>query len=159
LRVAAAQLGLPWREAWRLRPLRAALAIDAAVLAAAVLVLASGWRSPHVDAASGLATRPLRAQLPAAAAPLLAAPGRLRWSGRARLGLAAAAATRLALAVQPWRPWLGSLAGLPAFLVPGAGATAGRIGALGALLGAALLLGLEAAAALRRHGRAAAMAF
>lgn len=153
-RLAAAQCALPWREAWRLRSLRVALAIDAGVLA-------FSW-GPAPASAAGLPAWVLEAKLLAGAALLLAALGRPGWRARDRLAVAAAAVALLALAAEPWRPWLAALPGLLAPLAPGAAATARTahwFGAYGLALGAALLLALEAAAALRRRGRAAALAF
>jgi hypothetical protein len=153
-RLAAVQCALPWREAWRLRSFRVALAIDAGVLAFA-------W-GPASASAAGLPAWVLEAKLLAGAALLLAALGRPGWSARDRLAVAAAAVALLALAAEPWHPWLTALPGLLAPLAPGAAATARAarwFGAYGLALGAALLLALEAAAALRRRGRAAALAF
>jgi hypothetical protein len=154
-RMAAARWALPWREGWRLLPLRGALAIDAGVLLLA-------WLVPD---AAGLPDWVLAAKLLAAAALLLAALGRPGWRGRDRLAFAATAAALLALAAETWRPWLAFLPTLLAPLAPGAAATARAaetvrwFGAYGSALAAALLLVLEAAAALRRHSRAAALAF
>jgi hypothetical protein len=154
-RMAVARWALPWREAWRLYPLRGALAIDAGVLLLA-------WLVPN---AAGLPAWMLVAKLLGAAALLLAALGRPGWRGRDRLAFAAMAAALLALAAETWRPWLAFLPALLAPLVPGAAATARAaetvrwFGAYGAALALALLVVVEAAAALRRHGRAAALAY
>jgi hypothetical protein len=181
-RMTAARLALPWRAAWRLRSLRAVLAVDAGVLALPWLVpgaaerlgvpcascspvspafaAGSPWPSPSASAAAALPGWVFLAKLLAAALLLLAAAARQGWRARDRLALGAAAIALLALAAQPWRAWL---AALPGLLTPlaGGGAAAGaptRVGAQGALVGVALLLGLEAAAALRRRSLAAAVA-
>jgi hypothetical protein len=180
--MSAARLALPWRAAWRWRFLRAVLAIDAAGLAlpwllpgaaeplgvpsapwasvpAASFAAASPWPSPSASAAA-LPGWVFIAKLLGAALLLLAAAVRQGWRGRDRLALGAAAVALLALAAEPWRPWV---AAIPGLLTPLAGdaAAAGaptRVGAQGALVGVALLLGLEAAAALRRRSLAAAVA-
>jgi hypothetical protein len=151
------QLALPWREGWRLLPLRGALAIDVSVLAVAWLVPAAlrpSWLAPSLDA--GLPAWLTALKLAGAAALLVAALCRRGWRARDRLAVAAVAAALLALAAEPWRGWLAGLPGLPAIA---ASPSLRWFGAYGLLTAAALLLVLQAAAALRRHSDAAALAF
>jgi hypothetical protein len=154
-----AELALPWREGWQLRPLRGFLAIDLSVVAAAWLApvsLRPSWLAPSWG--GSLTGWIAAAKLLAAAALLASSLGRPGWRRRDRLALAAVAAALLALAAEPWGGWLAALparlAALPA--VPG---RARWFAAYGALLAAALLLGLQAESALRRRRRAAALAF
>src|ERR1700680_3442985 len=73
----AVGLALPWREAWRLRPLRGALAVDVSVIAASWLMPATSrpsWLAPTVRA--GLPGWLAAVKLAAAAALLVAALGR-----------------------------------------------------------------------------------
>jgi hypothetical protein len=151
------QLALPWREGWRLWPLRGALAVDAGVLAVAWLMPAAhrpAWLAPSLGA--GLPGWLTALKLAGAAALLVAALCRRGFMPRDRLAVAAVAAASLALAAEPWRGWLAGLPGLPA--MP-ASPSLRWFGAYGALTAAALLLVLQAASALRRHSQAAALAF
>ncbi len=150
-------LAAPWRQGWRLTPLRGALAVDACVIAAAWLIPAAyrpAWLAPSLNA--GLPAWLAALKLAAAAALLAAALCRPRWSARDRLAVAAVAAALLALAAEPWQGWL---AALPGRLVMVAPPGVRWFGGYGALLAAALVLVLQAAAALRRHSGAAALAF
>lgn len=163
-RGAVARLALPWREAWRLWPLRGVLAMDLGVIAVAWLVPAPrrpAWLAPSFRA--GLPAWLAAAQLLAAAALLAVALREGAWRLRERLAAGAVAAGLLAAAADPWSGWLGALPGL---LVPAAAAAPsspsmalGWFGVYGALLAAALLLVMEAAAALRRRCPPAAQAF
>ena len=109
------QLALPWREGWRLWPLRGALAVDAGVLAAAWLMPAArrpAWLTPSLG--TGLPAWLTALKLAGAAALLAAALRRRGFRPRERLAVAAVAAALLALAAEPWRGWLASLPGPPA---------------------------------------------
>ena len=150
-------LAVPWRQGWRLTPLRGALAVDAIVIAAAWLTPAAyrpAWLAPSLDA--GLPAWLAALKLAAAAALLAAALCRPRWSARDRLAVAAVATALLALAAEPWQGWLAALPGRLGMVTPPA---MRWFGGYGALLAAALVLVLQAAAALRRHSGAAALAF
>jgi hypothetical protein len=150
------QLALPWREGWRLRPLRGILAVDLGVVAVAWLVPASlcpSWLAPSLG--GGLPGWIAAAKLLAAAALLGIALRRPEWEVRDRLAVAAVAAALLALAAEPWGGWL---AALPGLLAPIPSPALRWFAAYGALLAAALLLALQAESALRRHSRAAALA-
>jgi hypothetical protein len=157
------QLALPWREGWRLWPLRGILAIDAGVLGAAWLMPAAHrptWLAPSLGA--GLPAWLTALKLAGAAALLAAALGRRGFMPRDRLALATVAAALLALAAEPWRGWLTGLTGLTGLsgLPPMAASPSLRwFGVYGVLTAAALLLVLQAASALRRHSLAAALAF
>jgi hypothetical protein len=149
-------LALPWREAWRLRALRGVLAVDVSILAASWLMPATShpsWLAPSFRAAvpAWLAA----VKLAAAAALLLAALGRHGFRARDRLAVAALAAALLALAAEPWLGWLAGLPGRLAMVTPPA---LRWYGGYGALTAAAVLLALQATAALRRHSQAAALA-
>jgi hypothetical protein len=151
------QLALPWREGWRLWPLRGALAVDAGVLAVAWLMPATlrpSWLAPSLGA--GLPAWLTALKLAGAAALLVTALCRRGFRPRERLAIAAAAAALLALAAEPWRDWLASLGDLPA---TAASPALRWFAAYGALTAAALLLVLQAASALRRLSHAAALAF
>jgi len=150
------RLALPWREGWRLWPLRGLLAVDVSVIAAAWLMpadLRPSWLAPSLR--SGLPAWLAAVKLAGAAALLVAALGRQGFRARDRLAVAALAAALLALAAEPWLGWL---AGLPDRLDMVTPAPLRWYGAYGALTAAAALLALQAAAALRRHSQAAAMA-
>ncbi|HYL04422.1 MAG TPA: hypothetical protein VE075_00175 [Thermoanaerobaculia bacterium] len=151
------QLALPWREGWRLLPLRGALAVDAGVLAVAWLMPAAyrpSWLAPSLDA--GLPGWLTALKLAGAAALLVAALCRQGWRARDRLAVAAVAAALLALSAEPWRGWLAGLPGLPALA---ASPSPRWFGAYAMAAAAALLLVLQAASALQRHSQAAALAF
>jgi hypothetical protein len=151
----AVRLTLPWREGWRLRPLRGALALDVSVIAAAWLIPPASrpaWLAP--SAGAGLPAWLAAIKLAGAAALLAAALSRLTFRLRDRLAVAALAATLLALAAEPWRGWL---AGLPDRLSMVTPPALRWYGVYGTLTAAALLLVLRAAEALRRHSHAAAM--
>lgn len=184
-------LALPWRQAWRLRPLRGALALDAAILAAAWLLPAYSWPSwltassardnaamAGMTGSTGpaslagwpaLAALAASAKLLAAAALLVIALGRPGWSTRDRVAVGAFGAMLPVLAAAPWTGWPAALPGLlaapprlltalPRLLATLPSPALGWFIAYGTLLAAALLLALPAAAALRRHSQAAAMA-
>jgi hypothetical protein len=180
-------LALPWRQAWSLRPLRGALALDAAIVAAAWLLPAFSWHSwPSwlTDSSSSrnaamagmagstgpaslaglpaLAALAASAKLLAAAALLAIALGRPGWSTRDRVAVGALGAMLPIWAAAPWTGWPAALPGLlaapPRLLAVLPSPAARWFIAYGTLLAAALLLALPAAAALRRHGQAAAMA-
>jgi len=152
----AADLALPWREAWRLRPLRGALAVDVSVIAASWLMPATSrpsWLAPSFRA--GLPAWLAAVKLAAAATLLVAALGRHGFRARDRFAVVALAAALLALAAEPWLGWL---AGLPDRLAMVTPPPLRWYGAYGALTAAAVLLALQAAEALRRHRQAAALA-
>jgi hypothetical protein len=163
------QLTLPWREGWRLVPLRGALAVDAGVLAVAWLMPAArrpSWLAPSL--AAGLPAWLTALKLAAAAALLVVALCRQGWRMRDRVAVAAVAVALLALSAEPWRGWLAGLPGLPGLsampaltALPEMAATPSLrfFGVYGAATAAALLLVLQAASALRRHNQAAALAF
>jgi hypothetical protein len=149
-------LALPWREAWRLRALRGALAVDVSVIAAAWLMPAASrpsWLAPSFGA--GLTAWLAAVKLAVAATLLVAALGRHGFRPRDRLAVAALAAALLALAAEPWLGWL---AGLPDRLAMVTPQPLRWYGAYGALTAAAVLLALQASEALRRHSQAAALA-
>jgi hypothetical protein len=149
-------LALPWREAWRLRALRGALAVDVGILAASWLMPAASrpsWLAPSFR--TGLPAWLAAVKLAAAAALLAAALGRHGLRVRDRLAVAALAAALLALAAEPWLGWL---AGLPDRLSMVTPPPLRWYAAYGALTAAAVLLAPQAAAALRRHSQAAALA-
>jgi len=103
-------LALPWREAWRLRALRGALAVDVSILAASWLMPAASrpsWLAPSFRA--GLPAWLAAVKLAAAAALLAAALGRHGFRARDRFAVAALAAALLALAAEPWLGWLAGL--------------------------------------------------
>jgi len=152
----AVDLALPWREAWRLRALRGALAVDVGILAASWLMPAASrpsWLAPSLR--TGLPAWLAAVKLAAAAALLAAALGRHGLRARDRLAVAALAAALLALAAEPWLGWL---AGLPDRLSMVTPPPLRWYGAYGALTAAAVLLAPQAAEALRRHSQAAALA-
>jgi len=149
-------LALPWREAWRLRSLRGALAVDVSVIAASWLMPAASrpaWLAPSFRA--GLPAWLAAVKLAVAAMLLVAALGKPGFRARDRFAVAALAAALLALAAEPWLGWL---AGLPDRLAMVAPPPLSWYGAYGALTAAAVLLVLPAAEALRRHDQAAALA-
>jgi len=149
-------LALPWREAWRLRTWRGALAVDVGILAASWLMPATSrpsWLEPSFRA--GLPAWVAAAKLAAAAALLVAALGRHGFRTRDRLAVAALAAALLALAAEPWLGWL---AGLPERLSMVSPPPLRWYGAYGALTAAAVLLAPQTAAALRPYSQAAALA-
>jgi hypothetical protein len=153
---ASVDLALPWREAWRLRALRGALAVDVGILAASWLMPATSrpsWLEPSFRA--GLPAWLAGAKLAAAAALLVAALGRHGFRGRDRLAVAALAAALLALAAEPWLGWLG---GLPDRLSLVTAPSLRWYGAYGTLTAAAVLLALQAAEALRHYSQAAGLA-
>jgi hypothetical protein len=152
----AVDLALPWREAWRLRTWRGALAVDVGILGASWLMPATSrpsWLEPSFRA--GLPAWLTAAKLAAAAALLVTALGRRGFRARDRLAVAALAAALLALAAEPWLGWL---AGLPDRLSMVTAPSLRWYGAYGALTAAAVLLALQAAAALRAYSQAAALA-
>jgi hypothetical protein len=149
-------LALPWREAWRLRAWRAALAVDVGILAASWLMPATSrppWLEPSFRA--GLPAWLAAAKLAAAAALLAAVLGRHGFRARDRLAVAALAAALLALAAEPWLGWLTRL---PDRLSMVTAPALRWYGAYGALTAAAVLLALQAGAALRRSSQAAGLA-
>jgi hypothetical protein len=118
---------------------------------------------------TGLAVLAAAAKLLAAGALLAIALGRPGWNTRDRLAVGALGATLPVLAAAPWTGWPVALPGLLAVPPRLLAAPPGLLAALpspaarwfiayGTLLAAALLLALQAAAALRRHSQAAAMA-
>lgn len=152
----AVDLALPWREAWRLRALRGALAVDLGILAASWMMPATyrpSWLAPSLR--TGLPAWLAAAKLAAAAALLAAALGRPAFKARDRLAVAAFAAALLAVATEPWLGWL---AGLPDRLSMVTPPPLRWYGAYGALTAAAVLLAPPAAEALRRSSQAAALA-
>src|SRR5260370_34488592 len=92
------QLALPWREGWRLWPLRGVLAIDVSVIAAA-------WLMPAASRPSWLAPS-FRARLPAwlAAGKLAAAAALLAAALRRRGVQARDRGSRAAAVAPPQRP-------------------------------------------------------
>jgi hypothetical protein len=167
-------LALPWRQAWQLRALSGALVLDAVVVGAAWLVPASSWPFPLRFSPSGnhgalaglaapvgptglgaLVALGATTKLLAAAALLGIALGRPGWRTRDRLAVGALGVTLPFLATAPWSGWP---AALPALVAPLLSPAPRWFAAYGTLLAAALLLALQAATALRRHARAAALA-
>ncbi|HXO41400.1 MAG TPA: hypothetical protein VN999_08135, partial [Thermoanaerobaculia bacterium] len=149
-------LAMPWREAWRLRVLRGALAVDIGIIGASWLMPATSrpsWLAPSFRA--GLPAWLAAVKLAAAAALLVAVLGRHGFRARDRLAVTALAAALLALAPEPWLGWL---AGLPDRLSMVTAPSLRWYGAYGALTAAAVLLALQTAEALRRYSQAAALA-
>src|ERR1700730_3930303 len=139
----AADLALPWREAWRLRPLRGALAVDMSVIAASWLMPATSgpsWLAPSLRA--GLPAWLAAVNLAAAATLLVAALGRHGFRARDRLSVSSPAApvprSAAAFLALPAEPWLGSLPGLPDRLAMVTPPPLRWYGAYGALTAAAV---------------------
>src|SRR6202040_2689802 len=149
-------LAMPWREAWRLRVLRGALAVDIGIIGASWLMPATSrpsWLAPSFRA--GLPAWLAAVKLAAAAALLVAVLGRHGFTARDRAPVTSLAAALLALAPEPWLGWL---AGLPDRLSMVTAPSLRWYGAYGALTAAAVLLALQTAEALRRYSQAAALA-